>query len=414
MTDGPGDPARRQLPIVEKPAGPGGRAGWHRRVALLPLGYLTALAVLACLHPFLPAWRWLGIHLLLLGAVTNAILVWSAHFSAAILRIPVPPRRRAEAARLGLLNAGVIGVLAGGAADRPWVGVGGAVLVFGAIAAHLWWLAAEVRRALPARFAVTVHYYLAAAGALLTGIPAGAVMLVAAGPRLLLFHSHVNLLGWVVLTVLGTLLTFWPTVLRTRMDDGAVAAARTGLPVAVGGLLLVGLGALLWWPAVAVAGLAAFAAAVVVTAVPAVRAARSRPPASFASWSIAAGGGWLLVALGLDAYAVGTATTPDAAADRFGGVLVALLIGAVAQILLGSLAYLLPMVLGGGPAVVRDRTERLDRHGAQRVTMANLALVVLQWPGAGSWTRVTTSLLVLAALVQFLIPAARVLISARR
>ena len=47
-------------------------------------------------HPFVPAPRWLMIHLLLLGAVTHAILVWSQHFADALLHSPVRPddRRR--------------------------------------------------------------------------------------------------------------------------------------------------------------------------------------------------------------------------------------------------------------------------------------------------------------------------------
>jgi hypothetical protein len=176
-----------------------GRARWHRRAGLLPLAYLAALVAIALIHPLLPSWRWLAIHLLLLGAVTNAIVVWSAHFTTAVLRAPAPADRRGEAFRLAVLNAGVVGVLAGGATDQPWPGVVGAGLVFAAVLAHLRWLGARLRVALPARFAVTVHYYVAAAAALLVGVPVGAWMLVVdddSRPRLLLFHAHVNLLGW--------------------------------------------------------------------------------------------------------------------------------------------------------------------------------------------------------------------------
>src|SRR5690606_3257421 len=233
--------------------------------------------VVGVAHPVLPPWRWLAIHLLLLGAVSNAIVVWSAHFTAAVLRAPVPANRRGEAARLAGLNAGVLAVLAGGAVELPWVGVGGAVAVFAAICAHLHWLRVRLREALPARFAVTVHYYLAATVALLAGIPVGAWMLVvddAARARLVLFHAHVNLLGWVTLTVLGTVLTLWPTILRTRIADGAVAAARAALPVAVLGLALLAAAVLAWWPLLAVGGLALVAAAVVMIARPAGQAAR--------------------------------------------------------------------------------------------------------------------------------------------
>src|SRR5690606_17952875 len=112
------------------------------------------------------------------------------------------------------------------------------------------------------------------------------------------------------LTVLGTVLTLWPTILRTRIVDGAVAAARTALPLACAGLVLLAVAVLAWWPALAVGGLALVAAAVVVTARPALQAARQKVPASFAAWSIAAGAVWLLVALAVDAATLVTAGGP--------------------------------------------------------------------------------------------------------
>ena len=89
-------------------------------------------------------------------------------------------------------------------------------------------------------------------------------------------------------------------------------------------------------------------------------------------------------------------------------MLVPLLVGFVAQTLIGALSYLLPVVVGGGPSAVREADARLDRHAAQRVTMANAALIVFLLP-VGPYVRITTSMLVLVALVQFLIPAVRVL-----
>ncbi|HET8658073.1 MAG TPA: multicopper oxidase domain-containing protein [Micromonosporaceae bacterium] len=418
MTDG----SRMSSPTVAavRPAPPGtgesGRAGWHRRAAALPLSYLAGIVVVGFVHPFLPSWRWLAIHLLLLGAASNAILVWSAHFTAAVLHSRTPASRRGEAARLAVLNLGVAAVLVGGATPARWVGVVGAGAVFGAVAAHLWVLAARLRTALPARFTITVRYYLAATVALLTGVPVGAWMLVVdddARPRLLLFHAHVNLLGWVTLTVLGTLLTLWPTVLRTRMAGGAVRAATAALPTAVAGLGLLGVGLLGWWQPLAVVGLVLLAAAVLGCARPAVAVARARPPASFAGWSIAAAVGWLLVAIAVDAWTILAAPAAAAAADRFGVVLVPLLVGFVAQVLVGALSYLVPMALGGGPTQVRLRTAALDRWWPQRVVMANLALAVFLLP-VPAYLRITTSLLVLVALGQFLLPAAGLLVASRR
>lgn len=401
-------------PTVDR--APSDRASWHGRTGLVPLAYLAGIVVVAVAHPFVPQGRWLLIHLLLLGAATNAILLWGAHFAAAILRTTAPADRRGEAARLGVLNAGVLGVLAGGSVGPAWLGVAGAAAVFAAITTHLWVLASRLRRALPARFAVTVHYYLAAGVAVLAGIPAGAWMLLVDDdqrPRLLLFHAHVNLLGFVTLTVLGTLLTLWPTVLRTRMVDGAARAATRALPLCVAGLACLGVGTLAWWPIVAATGLALVAAAVVVVTVAGVATARQRPPASFATWSIAAGTGWLLVALAWDAAALLSAPNTAVAADRFDSVLAPLGGGFVAQVLLGALSYLLPMALGGGATPVRARTASLDAHWPQRIAMTNLALAIYLLP-VSPYVRITTSLLLLAALIQFLVPAVRILLPRTR
>jgi hypothetical protein len=392
---------------------PVGRAGWHRRTGMIPLAYLGAVVCVAATGPFVPENTWLLIHLLLLGAVTNAVLIWSAHFTAAILRTPVPRTRRAEAGRLAVANAGVVAVLVGGSVGPAWIGVVGAALLFAAIAAHLYALAVHLRHALPARYAITVRYYLAAAVALLTGIPAGAWMLMIPDdqrPRLLLFHAHVNLLGFVTLTVLGTLLTLWPTVLRTRMVDSAPAATRRALPVSLTGLVLVAVGVLAWWPVLAATGLVCFAAAVTLVAVPVLATARQRTPASFPTWSIAAGLGWLLAALVWDTANLLTAADAAAAADRFDTIWLPLGVGYIAQVLIGALAYLLPMVLGGGPGPVRERTIRLDARYGQRVITANLALAAYLLP-TSPIVHVTAAVLLFVALLQFLIPAVRILLS---
>ncbi|GAB3159214.1 hypothetical protein GCM10027290_63780 [Micromonospora sonneratiae] len=405
----------QQLPVVQT-SPVTGRARWHRRISALPLAYLAGIVVVGCIHPFLPTWRWLLIHLLLLGAVTNAIVVWSAHFTAAVLRVPAPANRRAETLRLVLLNIGIVVVLTGGGLDIPWVGMAGATVVFVAVTAHLAWLTARLRAALPTRLAITVRYYLAASAALLIGIPVGAWMMGVDDdfrPHLLLFHAHVNLLGWVTLTVLGTLLTLWPTVLRTRMADNAVRAASKALPFALAGLALLGTGLLTWWRPVAFVGLALFATGAVIALRPALTVAQGKQPASFAAWSIASASGWLLVALAIDTGTLLFSPGPAEAMENFSDVLVPLLVGFTAQILIGALAYLMPVVLGGGPSKVRPRNAILDRNWPQRVAMGNAALIVFMLP-VPPYVRITTSLLVLVALLQFLVPAIRVLLTARR
>lgn len=392
------------------------RAAWHRRTALLPLGYLAAAVVTGVLALAGVRAGWLLLHLLLLGAVTNAIVVWSAHFTATILRAPAAQRRLPEAARLAALNVGVVAVLAGGSAGPAWLGVAGAGVVFAAITAHLAALAALARRALPARFVVVVWYYLAAGIALLTGIPAGAWMLTVPDhqrARILLFHAQVNVLGWVTLTVLGTLVTLWPTVLRAQVAQGATRDARRGLIACSAGLLLLASGAALWLRPLIALGLAGFAAGVAVSLRPAVTALRQRPPVTFAGLSMAAGSCWLLVTLGWDAWALLSAPGPAAAADHFDLLAVALAVGFASQVMMGALSYLLPMALGGGPAMVRQNAQGLNRCPRLRLAAVNLGLVTLLWVPVPA-VRAGGALLAAAGAAMFVAPAAILAVRSRR
>ena len=81
------------------------RASWHVRANAPVVGWLLLVLATSFVHPLLAQPRWLLIHLLLLGAVTNAIVVWSAHFTEALLRsAPGPHARQAQALRLILLH----------------------------------------------------------------------------------------------------------------------------------------------------------------------------------------------------------------------------------------------------------------------------------------------------------------------
>ena len=146
------------------------RSAWHVRTGAVVLAWLAAAGVVAALHRQIPAASWLMVHLLLLGAVTTALLVWSWHFSVAVLRTPAARTRRAEAARLVAANVGVLAVAAGVTVDQPLLITAGAVLLAAAIVAHLVALVRLLRAALPSRFALTVHAYVAAAILLIPGI----------------------------------------------------------------------------------------------------------------------------------------------------------------------------------------------------------------------------------------------------
>ena len=153
----------------------GSRLRWHLAANSGVVAWLVALVVVSVAHQFLPAARWLLVHLLLLGAVTNAILVWSAHFADALLKTP-PATRRPKAVRLVTLNAGVVAVVAGVVTANWALTLAGAIVVGAAVAAHGVALALQARRALPSRFGASVHYYVAASACLPIGAALGTVL----------------------------------------------------------------------------------------------------------------------------------------------------------------------------------------------------------------------------------------------
>ena len=281
------------------------RAPRHLLVAVFVLAYLAAGGVTLLLGGRVAGGGWLALHLVLLGAATNAIVVWSEHFAAALLRAPPVPERLATARALAL-NLGIVAVLGGVHSGRTALAAAGACLAGGVVLGHALVLALRIGRALPSRLGGTVWYYVAAAAALLAGMGlglwlAGGVAGSADAHRALrLAHVHLNVLGWVGLAVVGTQFTLWPTVLRTRMEPGLELAIRRALPPLAGGLAVAAGGLAAQQRLVALAGLAAYGAGLGVALVPFVRTARRRPPRTAAAWMLGAGMAWLVVAVVAD------------------------------------------------------------------------------------------------------------------
>jgi len=383
---------------------PGPPRGFWPLRDLPVVGWLAALVVVVVAHPFLPTPRWLMFHLLLLGAVSHAILVWSRHFAETLLRTGSGDRT-AQSIRLGLLNGGAVVVVGGIATDRWPLTVVGAAGVVVAVLWHGAALVTMVRAALPSRFGVTVRAYVAAASFLPIGALLGTVL--ARGTtdpwheRLKLAHAAVNLLGWVGLTVVGTLLTLWPTMLRTRMAEGAERATRRAVPVLVVGVLVTAGGALADARLLAVLGIVGYLVGLGVVAVPMVQAARVKPPSSYATWSVMAAMAWLVGSLVALAVVVASAPSWQVTGDRFSGLTPLLAAGFGAQVLLGALSYLVPVALGGGPRAVRAATTALDRAAAFRVVLVNAGLLVAVLP-VPTLVRVLCSFLAFGGMAVFL------------
>ncbi|WP_461022518.1 multicopper oxidase domain-containing protein [Thalassiella azotivora] len=388
------------------------------RAGAVVLAWLVATVAVSVAHPFVPAPRWLMVHLLVLGAVSNAVLVWSWHFAAALLKLPEEVIARGRVARLVTHNVGAVLVVAGVVADVwPLVAAGGAAVV----AVGGWHAVALVRRmraALPSRFGTTVRYYVAAGTCLALGATIGVELARGAAgdaghARLQVAHTALNVLGWIGLTVLGTLVTLWPTMLRTRMTDGSEHVARRGLLGLVAALAVTVGGALGGVLTVAAAGVVAYAAAALVVCRPHLGETRRRPPTAFSTLTVLAAVAWWVGVLGW--VAVGLATAGDWAAAEVAvdAAVPYLLAGFCAQVVLGALAYLVPVVLGGGPAVVRATTAVLDRGGVLRVVVTNGGLLLCALP-VPSLVRVLASMAVLVSMATSLPLAVRAVVVARR
>ncbi len=214
-------------------------------------------------------------------------------------------------------------------------------------------------------------------------------------------HALANLLGWVGLTVTGTLLTLWPTMLRTRMDARAELWTRRALPLFGAAIATCVAGALLGLTWFAALGLVGYLAAFALWGRGLLLPARMRPPRDFATASVAVSLVWLFVGLGWAGWVLVGAT--DWAAVKTGFVWPATALGAgfAVQLLTGALSYLLPSVLGGGPAAVRAAQAWFNRAAGFRLVAINGGLVLWLVP-TPSWVKVTGSMLALVAATSFL------------
>ncbi|MEO6886060.1 MAG: hypothetical protein ABI232_07225 [Jatrophihabitantaceae bacterium] len=378
----------------------------HTGANAVVLGYLVAAAVELVTGASGASPTWLIVHLLMLGAATNAIVTWTSHFVGALLQQqPLPAAF--TLVRVVVLNVGVVAVLIGVSEDWWSLTIAGAALVTAVIIVHLGTLARAVHVGRARRFAGSMRFYWAASVAVLFGIGLGVTMVVgdlslAWYGRVYVTHVHVGLLGWVTLTVLGTEFSLWPTALRTRMVPGTEQAARWALIGCASGLTLIVVGLLAWNRAVAELGLAGYLVGIVVFAVPFVRTGLQRPPYTPSTVMLAASTVWLLVGLVVDAVAVAGASDPTALSGDVMGFVPWLLTGFVIQVLLGALSYLIPIVLSTGPALGRRRAAMLRTWWIARVVMLNLGTVMIAVPEAGyariGWLLVTVVIVAFAVL----------------
>ena len=385
------------------------RKAWHRFSAAVVMVWAVIVVVSLIGQRFRPDLDWVSLHAAALGVATNAVVVWSEYFAAALMRSSDNGRAR-QITVLAALNLGIL-VLIGGmeAAQNPMM-IAGAALTIVAVATHVITLGLHARAALSTRLGSTViRYYVAAGAWFVVAAVFGALMTPALGShidRFLLAHIVSSVLGWLGLAVIGTLLTLWPTILHTTMVPGAEADARRALPLLCISIAVVDAGGVSGQGWIAALGLLGYLACLGFTVVAMVRAALVKPIRSFSAMSILAGMVWLIGTLAT--AVVLTATSPDRQTmmNRLPDLAWPLLGGFASQLIAGALAYLLPMIMGGSAALIQRRNGVMDRLADTRIIAVNGAglAMLAPLPTAG---KVALSVVFLAGFVALFVTMAQ-------
>ena len=347
-------------------------------------GYLAAAAAATLAGDALPVQRWLTLHLLFLGAATNAIVVYGSHFAESLLHLRPTSHRWADV-RLALLNIAILAVFIGVATGAAPLTDAGVTLLVAVVAVHGGRLVRMARRSLAGKLRPAVWFYVASAASLAVGAVLGAILATgttdaALHERLHATHAHLNLLGWVGLAVVGTLFMLWPAALRTRMVDDAPWVARRVLATCGTGLSVLAGGLLAGQPRVAAVGAAGYAGGVAWSLSPFVRTARAKPPKEAAPWWLAAATAWLTALTLADVASLAT-NSSDQVMDTYVPVFA---LGVVAQVLVGALTFLLPATLGGGPRGNKRMAATLSQSWIVRLIAANAGIVALACDPGGS------------------------------
>ena len=384
------------------------------------VAWLLAGLGVAIAHHWIADAGWLLLHIVLLGALTQSIVVWSWHFAQTLLHAAeAPGGRRHQTWRLTLLNGGAILVIVGVPTHEWWVTLVGGTIVGAAAGWHGWALWRMLRRALPSRFRVSVHYYLGSAASLAVGAGLGVWLAHledgALHSHVLVAHALMNVLGWVGLTLTGTLLTLWPTMLRTRMDDRAVRWTRLVLPGFVTALAVAVGGALLGWSWLAASGVACYLVALALWGRGLWGPVRTRPPSEFAPASVAAGLAWLTVGVAWVGWNLASTSDWSRIDETFIWPASTLAIGLL-QVLLGATSFLLPSVLGGGPSVVRAGQAWLNHWWSARIAVLNVCVLlwVLPTPWPLKWAGACLGILAVVSFVPLMVMGVLASLRARR
>ena len=300
---------------------------------------------------------WGPLHAFLAGGVVLAISGAAQMFTVTWSAAPAPGRV-VTAGQRWAVTVGVTSVLVGVSAG--WIPVigAGALLVMSGLVTLAVSLVATVRRSLLRRFDLSARFYVLALVAGTLGVGLGGLMAFgitgAWHSRIRMTHLHLNLIGLVGFTIVGTLPTLLPTIAHHKAVSGY--EARWGWWLAVASTLVLAVGAVGGEAAVGVGTLLAGVSLVVVLLGVVGRLGRRGLVGRLPYLQVVTGCLWLAAWTVVDAGKLLSGANPE----PFQGWTMAAVTAGIGQVLAGSLAYLVPVLVGPGPRLARnfDRTHR--------------------------------------------------------
>ena len=325
---------------------------------------------------------WGPIHTFLVGAVLAAISGATQMFTATWSSAPAPPRTTTLLQRIGLI-VGTALVLVGVSNDLPTVVWTGGLLVAASLALLALILLRVIRQSLLRRFDLSIRFYLLALGCGVVGVTLG--ILLGSGAlgetyaTTRLVHLHLNLVGLVGFTILGTLPTLLPTFAHHRTVSGREAPLGWGACVAASLLMTAGLVGPTWL--IGAGTLLAGVVAVAITGGIVGRLGVGKMKEMLPFLHVVFGVAWLAVWTGVDGVGLITGTP----LPLFSGWTAAAIVAGIGQVLVGSVTYLAPVVMG---APVAENLRRVGRLPALPVVLLNVTgiFLVLDLPTAASVT----------------------------
>jgi nitrite reductase (NO-forming) len=345
------------------------------RKAFLGAAFFAVVAVVWAAVVLTRGGSWWGpLHAFVAGTILLAISGASQMFTIT-WAAAIPPKASLAATQRWLIVLGVIAVLTGVTATVPVLVWAGALSVVASLAILGFSIAQTVRRSLLRRFDLSARFYLLACGAGVVGVGLGAFL--GTGTSGLeyqahrLVHSHLNLVGLVGFTIIGTIPTFLPTMAHNRAVSGREAIVGWWLCIAAAALMLAGLVS----PAKVVGAgniLAGIAGLLILVGIEVRLWSKGRHQVPFLQ--VSAGTAWLIVW----AFVDGTNLLLGQPAIPFAAWTAAAVLAGVGQVLAGSLAYLVPVLIG---APLASNVSRMTHRPFIPLFAANLTglALVIEW-----------------------------------